>query len=379
MSDKTSEISKKYRTWIEVSKLAIEQNYKIFRGLLSDKTKLLAVVKSNAYGHELVGFAQCASSLGADWLGVDSITEAKTLRTHGIKKPILVLGYTLPAHFAFAEKFKISLTVSNFENLNALAATGKKISIHIKADTGMHRQGFFENELRQVCGIIKKSPNIAFEGIYTHFASAKKPDSQNETGKQIAKFQKSISIARSSGFAPLAHASATAGTVNFPQAHFDMVRIGIGLYGLWPSEETEKKLAKKINLRPALSWKAVVSELKWVEKGEKVGYDYSETLRKKTRLGIIPIGYWHGYWRAFSKKSFVLIGGIRCKVVGRVAMDMIAVDATLAAGARVGDTAVLIGKQGKEEITAGELAKIAKTTHYEIVTRLNPLIKKEFI
>lgn len=379
MINQTSRISKQYRTWIEISKPAITQNYKVFKSLLAKKTKFLAVVKSNAYGHELMGFSEYVSALGADWLGVDSITEAKTLRTRGIKKPILVLGYTLPAHFAFAEKFKISLTISSFENLNALAASGRQISAHIKVDTGMHRQGFFGNELVQVCEIIKKNPNILFEGLYTHFASAKKPDSQNETKKQIENFKKNIAVVRKSGFTPITHAAATAGTVNFPQAHFDMVRIGIGLYGLWPSEETEKKLAKKINLHPALTWKAIVSELKWVEKGEKVGYDYSETLRKKTRLAIVPIGYWHGYWRAFSTKSFVLINGTRCKVVGRVAMDMVAVDTTSVTGVKVGDIAVLIGKQGKEEISAGELAKIANTTHYEIVTRLNPLIKKEFI
>lgn len=368
-----------YRTWIEISRAAIKHNYQTFRGLIEPKTKLMAVVKSNAYGHELIGFAKATAALGVDFLGVDSITEAKSLREAGIKKPILVLGYTLPIHFGLAEKNKISLTISSAQGLSALINSGKKVSIHLKVDTGMHRQGFFAKDLETICKLIKQHQKISVEGLYTHFASAKKPDSHKETEKQITIFRQAINQVRAAGLHPIVHAAATAGTLNYPEAHFDMVRIGIGLYGLWPSPETQKALGKKYPLWPVLTWKSIISEAKWVEKGEKVGYDYTETLKKRSFLAVVPIGYWHGYWRAFSGKAYVLVCGKRCKVVGRVAMDMIVIDITGVAKAKAGDEVVLIGKQGQEEILAGDLASLANTTHYEVVTRLNPLIKKLYL
>ncbi len=160
-----------------------------------------------------------------------------------------------------------------------------------------------------------------------------------------------------------------------------MVRVGIGLYGLWPSEETKKAFSSTQNttLKPVLTWKTVISELKRVEKGEKVGYDYTEALKKDTLLAVLPIGYWHGYWRAFSSKAFVLIKGHRAKIIGRVSMDMVVVDVTNISRIKVGDEVVLLGKQDKEEITADELGVIANTSCYEIVTRLNPLIKKIYL
>lgn len=365
-----------YRTWVEISKSAIKNNYQSFRKILKPQTKLLAVVKSNAYGHELMGFSKELANLGVDFLGVDSITEAQTLRREGIKKPILVLGHTLPVHFGMAASGNISITISSFENLDALKISRKKVAIHLKVDTGMHRQGFFLDDLKKVCAILKSAPAIKLEGMFTHFAGAKKPDSHKDTERQIKCFEQAISAIKAEGFKPIFHAAATAGTLNYPKSHFDMVRVGIGLYGLWPSSETKITLEKKIKLIPALTWKTIISELKWVEKGGRVGYDYTETLKRKTRLAVLPIGYWQGFWRSFSSKADVLIDGRRCKLIGRVSMDMVVVDVTDIKNVRVGDEVVLIGKQGKEEITAEELAGLAGTTNYEIVTKLNPLMKK---
>jgi alanine racemase len=174
------------------------------------------------------------------------------------------------------------------------------------------------------------------------------------------------------------HASATAGLLNYPEANFNMVRLGIGAYGLWPSQET-RDWHSDIKLSPVLTWKTIVSGVKTVDKGQKVGYDYTEELTKTTKLAVLPIGYWHGYWRAFSSKAEVLVRGQRCKLVGRVSMDMVVVDVTNVKNVKVGDEVVLIGKQGKEEVTADELGKLAGTSCYEIVTRLNPLIKKYYL
>ena len=368
-----------FRTWIEISQPAIRHNYHVFRSLIGRQTKLLGVVKSNAYGHELFGFASELQKLGVDFLGVDSITEALSLRREGLKTPILVLGYTLPENFAQAHQKNISLAISTFESLKILARQKKPISAHLKIDTGMHRQGFFVSDVPKVLSILKSAPQIKVDGVFTHFASAKRPDSSHETEKQIAEFKKAVGMVKKVYPKALAHASATAGALNYPEANFDMVRLGIGAYGLWPSAETKKMVSDTISLKPVLTWKTIISETKTVDKGHKVGYDYTEKLSKTTKLAVLPIGYWHGYWRAFSSKAYVLVRGQRCKLIGRVSMDMLAIDVTEVKNVKVGDEVVLIGKQGEEEITADELGKIADTSCYEIVTRLNPLIKKYYL
>lgn len=369
----------KYRTWIEISKQAVAHNNKIFRALIGKKVKLLGVIKSNAYGHGLMTIARALAALKVDFLGVDSIAEANKLRKEKIKLPILVLGYTQPENLPIAAAKKIILTVSSFEALNDVSKLNKNISIHLKIDTGMHRQGFFISDINQVLQLLKSSPKINVAGLYTHFAAAKKPDSNHETEKQIAEFKKAVTMIRKIYPKAVAHAAATAGTLVYPESHFDIVRVGIGMYGLWPSDEIKKYLGRRLNLRPILTWKAILSEIKTLEKGAKIGYDYTESVRRTSKVAILPIGYWHGFWRAFSSKAYVLIGGQRCKILGRVSMDMISVDVTNVPKVKVGDEAVLIGKQGREEITADGLAKIAGTSNYEIVTRLNPLIKKFYM
>lgn len=367
-----------FRTWIHISKSAINHNFRTFRRLIGKNVLLLGVIKSNAYGHGLVSMARLYEENNVDWLGVDSISEGNKLRHEKIKKPILVLGYTQPENFVIASKKNISITISSFESLTALTKFRKKIKIHIKIDTGMHRQGFLIDQVSEAVSQLKKIPHVTVEGLFTHFASAKDPRDPSDTQKQIELFEKAIDIFKANGFNPLCHAAATGGTINFPQSHFDMVRVGIGLFGLWPSPETkESKIkSKDFILKPVLSWESIVSEVKWVEKNEQVGYDYTEKLTIKSRLAVVPVGYWHGFWRAFSSKAFVIIRGTRCRVVGRVSMDMIVVDVTRLKNVAVGDTVVLLGKQKKEEISAEELSVFANTSPYEIVTRLNPLIKK---
>lgn len=363
------------RTWLEIDCRAIEKNYKLFRSLIAPKTKLMAVVKSNAYGHGLVDFAKELERLGVDWFGVDSVMEGLALRREGIKAPILVLGYTLPDKFKEATQNDISITISNFETLKALQKNyfPKPLKIHIKVDTGMHRQGFLLQDLTKVLKL-----GIKPEGLYTHFAAAKNPAFPEYTKKQIAEFEQWRTAFKKAGLSPVCHASATAGTMIFPEANFDMVRIGIGLYGLWPAKEIESHFANRISLGPALSWKTIISEIKELPKGAKIGYDGTETLQRNSRVAVCPIGYWHGYPRVLSSIGFVLVGGKRARILGRVSMDMISIDITEIKNAKIGDEVVLIGKQDKEEITATEIANLSDTSHYEIVTRLNPLIKRVY-
>jgi len=402
--------TKGLRTWIEVNKSALKNNYAVFRKLIKPDCKLMAIAKSNAYGHGLVQYAETMQELGADWIGVDSITEASRLRKEGIALPILVLGYTLPDNFAEAADNNISLTISSFESLEALKrffanaqndkkkmeTEGCKLKIHLKIDTGMHRQGFQGAEVEKVCKLIQEINNyssnevrssqplasnnkITVEGIYTHFAAAKDPDYPAETEKQLEQFREAVKTVESFGFRPIRHAAATGGTIVFPESHFDLVRIGIGLMGLWPSSETRRAFEDKFTLSPALEWKTVVSEINEIPAGERIGYDFTEVLSRPSKIAILPIGYWHGYRRDLSGVSLVLINGRKAKVLGRVSMDMIVVDVTEIGDTKVGDEVILLGKSGNEEISAYDLAKLSNTSWYETITQINPLIKKIYV
>jgi len=369
------------RTWIEVDTKVIESNFTNLKSLLAPATKFCAVVKSNAYGHGLFEFAKTIEKIGADFLAVDSITEAIRLCKEGIKKPILILGYTLPERLVEAADNDIAITVSQFETLaDVEKLTGAKaLKVHIKVDTGMHRQGFLPDDIAAVIETLKKlDGKIVICGLYTHFAVADEPEN-NYTSGQIAVFEKWQKSFRDAGFSPLVHASASAGAISDSSFHFDMVRFGASLYGLWPSPELKSIKQKSILLEPALSWKAIVSEVKSLKKGDKVGYGLSDELSRDSRVAVCPIGYWHGYPRALSGKAEVLINGRRARIIGRVSMDMIVVDVTDIPDVAVCDVATLIGSDGKEEVSADELARLSDTINYEIITRLNPLIKKIYI
>lgn len=370
------------RTWISVDRQALKNNYQTFRSLLSNNCKLMAVVKSNAYGHGIIDYTKTLDRFGADWFGVDSITEALVLREADIKKPILVLGYTMPENFQKASVNDVSITISDFNNLHKLVQLKDKIKnlkIHLKIDTGMHRQGFYTAQLPEVINTFKLLKSVKLEGVYTHLASSKTPSSSKDTLLQLEKFNQALEIFRKCGLELLKHAAASGGTFFYPEAHFDMVRVGAGLYGLWPSDEIKRAFNKSLKLEPILSWKTIISEIKEVGKGERIGYDFTETLKRKTLVGICPVGYWHGMPRSMSSKGYVLVKGQRAKILGRVSMDMITIDLTEIKNVKVSDEVTLIGKDGKESITADEIAKISGTINYEIVTRLNPLIEKIYI
>ncbi|MDW7761749.1 MAG: alanine racemase [Acidobacteriota bacterium] len=367
------------RTWIELDRDAIAHNLRVLRGLLPDGCRLMAVAKSNAYGHGLYDFVPAVDQLGADWLGVDSIVEAATLREIGIEKPILVLGYTLPARFEEAARNRIVLTVSSFENLEALGRSGyaERIRVHIKIDTGLHRQGFLPDQVGELLSVLRRDhPGLVVDGLYTHFAEAKDPDDTGYTQRQIAAFQAAAAAFRESGFRPMLHACGTGGMLLHPEAHLDMVRTGIGLFGQWPSRKIRAALENRTPLHPVLSWRTILSEIKTLPAGSGISYKLTETLEKDSVVGVCPIGYWHGFPRALSRRGEVLVRGQRARVLGAVTMDMIVVDLTGIPAVRAGDTVTVIGRDGADEVAAGELAERAGQSLYEFLTRLNPLIRK---
>ncbi len=371
--------TKGLRTWIEIDKAAMAHNYAVLRKLLTPETKFMAVVKSNAYGHCLQDFSLEIEKLGADWIGVDSIVEATALRKEGIKVPIFVLGYTLPSRLDEAAEHNITLSVSTFETLEALSKFNQTISIHIKVDTGMHRQGFQIDQIVEVISKLQSLPkNISVTGLFTHFAAAKNPTKQEQTLAQIAQFEMWRKAFKEAGLKIISHAAASAGAMVYPQAHYDMVRFGIAMYGVWPSAEV-KGVEKGMELKPILSWRTIIGEVKDVKKGEGVGYDFTAVLERNSRLAICPIGYWHGLPRSVSNAGYVLVNGKKAPITGRVSMDMLIIDVTDIPDVKVGSIVTIIGKDGGEEVLAYKIADPERTSEYEIITRLNPLIKRFFV
>lgn len=372
------------RTWIEVDKKAIFHNIAEFRKIIKPDVKLMAVIKSNAYGHGLIDFAKTVENQ-VDCFGVDSITEGLKLRQRGLKRPILVLGYTLPSRIKEAAENNISLTVSTLDTLKHLTVLKNLPKIHIKIDTGMHRQGFFIKDLSMVIKLLKRF-KLSPDGLYTHLAAAKDKLYPNYSFKQIEIFKKADKLFQKAGYNHyFCHIAASAGTILYPESHFNMVRIGIGLYGMFGAKEVE--VQTKVKLKPALTWKSIIGEIKTVPKDSFIGYDLTEKVFKSSKLAIVPIGYWHGFDRSFSNCGEVLIKGIKCKILGRVNMDMIIVDISdinnkfksKNSKLKIGDEVIILGNSGKEKITAENMALKIGTTNYEIITRINPLIKRFYI
>lgn len=358
---------------VNINAAAAKHNAKTIRQLLKPKTRLWAVVKSNAYGHGLVQFSKLINPL-ADGFCVDSVVEGIRLRENGIKKPILVLGPVLPDNLKEAARQDITVTISNSEALKQYLKSKEKPKFHLKIDTGMRRQGFFPQEIKKIKSQLSIVKNQLL-GIYTHFASAKDINYPTFTEMQFAEFLKAVSVLEKAGFKNLIkHCAATGAAMINPKYHLDAARIGIGFYGLWPSKELQVQLSDKIKLQPVLSWQSVVSEVKNLKKGDYVGYDLTEKISKPTQAAVIPIGYWHGFDRKLSGTGCVLVRGKRAKVLGRVSMDLIVVDIT-GIKVKIGDRAVLIGNQ----LSAYEMAEKVGTTHYEIVTRINPLIERVIV
>ncbi len=369
-----------FRTWIEISKSAVKKNIGTFRKLIGPKVKLWSVVKSNAYGHGLVQFSRLAEKFGVDGFCVDSYVEAVRLRREGIKKPILVLGPTLAELAKEAAGKEITLSISNFEILKHLSQTKNPPKFHIKIDTGMSRQGFFLEDIPKAISFLGHQSLVLSQhlaGLYTHFASAKDTNYPTYTDRQFEIFNKAVKFFEKAGYKNLVkHVSATGGVMINPKYHLDAVRVGIGLYGLWPAKELELQLRNKIHLKPILSWKTIISEVKNIPTGQFVGYDLVERVSRPTKIAVLPIGYWHGLPRILSTTGEVLINGRRARILGRVSMDLTVVDAT-GIKCQVGDIATLIGHDQNDEISAYEFAaKAGGASHYEIVTRLNPLMER---
>ncbi len=368
-------------SWIEVSKPAIESNLLQFQKLLPPQTQLMAVVKGDAYGHGMREVAQVAIRASAGWLGVFHLGEAVELRRLGISAPILVLGYVPRADLAEAIQQEIRITVSSTETVEEAARvveqTGKTAYLHMKLETGTHRLGLSGPELEAALDRFEGHPLLCLEGAHTHYANIEDTTEHDYAKGQLERFQQALAHLRARGHTvPRPHTACTAAAILFPQTYFALVRVGIGLYGMWPSKETYLSALQqgkdRLSLRPAMTWKTRVIQVKNVPKGIYIGYGCTYRTTRETRMAILPVGYANGYDRQFSNRGHVLIHGVRAPIRGRVCMNLTMVDVTDIAQVALEDEVVLLGRQGEEQISAEQMASWAQTINYEIVTRADP-------
>jgi alanine racemase len=368
------------RTIVELSASALRHNIRAVKRLVKPAS-VMAVVKANAYGHGVTLVARAVQK-DADWFGVDDVDEAMALRRVGIKQPILIMGYVRLDRLADCAKYRCSFVAYNQETLTAikrLKARKGAFKIHIPVETGTTRQGLFGDELERFVRQAQKIPSVTIEGISTHYANIEDTTDSGYAMAQLKKYEHALTLVKRLGVAsPLKHTAASAGALLFPQVRFDLVRLGIALYGHWPSKETRVTVSHgaRLNLRPALTWKTIVGQVKKVKKGTPVSYGLTETVSRNSVVAVLPVGYWDGFSRSLSSVGSVLIKGRRCKVLGRVCMNMTMVDATDVRGIKPEDEVVLIGTQRGETITAEDVASKQGTIQYELLTRINPLIER---
>ncbi len=370
-------------TWVEISREALASNIKTFRKLVGKDIQLAPAVKANAYGHGLVKTSKVLLKAGADFLCVNALYEAEALRKAGIKAPILLIGYTALDDLKKAVSLKCDLTVYNLETIRALGKLGKPANLHLKIETGNHRQGIKLEDLPKVLAEFRKHKNLRIEGLSTHFANLEDRINHKYALYQLKEFKKAYRMLEEDGHAPrYRHCANTAAAILLPEAHFNFVRVGIGSYGLWPSEKTLRAAEHAgidIELSPALSWKTVVAQVKEVERGALIGYGCTYEMSQKGRIAVLPVGYYDGYVRLLSSKGHVLIRGKKAPVIGRVCMNMIMVDISKIPEAKLEDEVVLIGSQGKERVSAEDLASLSSTINYEVTTRINERIPRRLI
>ncbi len=370
------------RVWAEVDLDAIWENMVHMKENIAEKTKILAVIKTDGYGHGGVPIAKMLEQL--DFMfGYAAATyeEAHVLREAGVKKPILILGYTFPYCYEELIREEIRPAVyrrDTVEELVAAAANvGQKAKVHIKVDTGMGRIGITpDEEGLEFVRFLMGHPELEVEGIFTHFAKSDEED-KTSANHQLALFQNFIDrIQTELGITiPVKHCSNSAAILEMPQANMDMVRAGITTYGLYPSEEVRKDI---VPLRAAMSLYSHIVYCKTIHAGQSVSYGGLFTAQKDTRVATIPVGYGDGYPRSLSGKGYVLIRGKKAPILGRVCMDQFMVDISEIPGVMEGDKVTLLGVDGTERITAEELGELSGRFNYEFVCDLGKRIPRVY-
>jgi|CXWL01.1.fsa_nt_gi alanine racemase len=368
------------KTWVEVSGSALLQNINELKKTVGANVKILAVVKGNAYGASINAVVS-VTRLEVDWYGVDSLEEGILTRAL-CDNPILVLGY-VSAHDAYEiVKNKLSVNIYNYDlavALSQVATSENPTRVHIKVDSGLIRLGCFPEEAINLIEKISKLPNIYIEGLFTHYAKLLGEDDCEIYLDDLNELNCVVTAVKKSGLNPqLMHSASSGAAMLFEKTRLDMVRLGISLYGLWGRKHLSDSILKKVDLSisPVISWKTTIVNLKMVPANTGVGYNLSERVSRDTIVAVLGAGYYDGIDKRYGKIGSVLINGRRAKILGSIAMTMCTVDVTDIEAVKVGDVAVLIGKDGNEEITAYEFAEVINTSTYEVISRINPLLPR---
>jgi alanine racemase len=352
--------------WVEVDTSAVVHNVRLLKSLCPATTRFMAVVKADGYGHGAVEVARAALRAGADRLGVATVEESVALREAGIAAPLHVLSEPPRDAVPLLLEHDVIPTVTTREfatELSRAAVLAERTArYHLKIDTGMNRIGVRAEQSAEVAAWLRGLPGLQMEGVFTHFATADVIGDW-DFERQMQRFAAAIEAMRTEGLKPaLVHAANSAATILSPESHFDLVRCGIAIYGLHPAPSTYGR----IDLRPAMSVKARVSFVKRIGLGEGVSYGLTWRAAAPTTIATLPLGYADGVHRLLSNRMEVLIGGRRCRQVGRVCMDQLMVEVPDGLDVRIGNEAVLVGEQGSERIVLDELAEAAGTINYEL-------------
>jgi alanine racemase len=357
---------------------AIAANIKTVRGIVGDEVQIMPVVKSFGYGNDSIRTSKVALENGATYLAVAFPDEGTTLRENRVDAPILVFN-VLPEEADKIVRYRLSAEVASLELAHALnqAATGrKKVPVHLKIDTGMGRSGVWWEEAVPFIDRVACMKHLAVEGIMTHFSSADDPAADEYTLGQIQAFDTLLDQVRARGHSfRYIHAANTAALVRFPRTHYNMVRPGLGLYGMYPSAA----LRSLIHLEQVITFSTKIAQIKEHPAGRAISYNRRFTTTRNCRIATLHVGYNDGYPRFQSNVGEVLVRPRRCPVVGTVCMDAIMIDVTDLPEAKAGDEAVLIGRQGQEEILADEIAANGNTINYEIVCKISPRVTRIFV
>lgn len=370
------------RVTAEISLEAIENNIKSMSEIIKPGTRILAVIKADGYGHGALQVAVRLEQMDCVFgYATATAEEAFKLRNNGIRKPILVLGYTFPDNYEDMIRLDIRPAVFKKETARQLseaaAAVGRTCRIHIKVDTGMSRIGVPCNDEGVGTALdISHYDRLEVEGIFTHFARADEPD-KSSAGKQLDRFRWFLEQCSAQGLDPeLKHCSNSAAILEMPEANMDLVRAGITMYGLWPSGE---ELDDSIRLEPAMSLKSSIVYIKTIGKGTEISYGGIYTTDRNTRVATVPVGYADGYPRSLSNRGYVLIKGKKAPILGRVCMDQLMVDVTDIPEAEEYDEVVLLGNSGGETITAEELGDLSGRFNYEFVCAISDRVPRKYI
>jgi alanine racemase len=377
-------------TYAEIDLDALAHNYRELRRLTSPSAGIMAVVKADGYGHGASQVARTALTCGVQYLAVARFGEAVRLRNEGIPAPILLFGHTLPAQVGYLADNNIRASVNSVAAAQGLSQEARRLNkmlkVHVKIDTGMGRLGLLFDELqldsssgetfRKTAAdvlTIAALPQLKVEGIFTHFANADAMD-KSHTRVQFNRFTSLLAQLEQQGFRPeIRHAANSAATIELPETHLDLVRPGVSQYGLWPSAEVDKSL---IDLKPVMSIKSMVIQVKSVGAGFAVSYGSTYQTPRPTRIATVPIGYADGFDRALSSKGQMLVHGVRAPIIGRVCMDLTMIDVGHIPEIAPEDEVVVLGRQGTETITADEIAAQVGTINYEIVSSLTSRVEK---